>query len=168
MLSFSDAFTAAAGPGAIYLFTAPTDMRKSFDGLCGLIESFGGAKCVTDGGLFVFINRRRDRMKLMYFDQDGLAIWYKRLEQGRFELPAIAKKASKSSDSTNPAGRGDVMISARQLRLILDGIDLSSVRQRKRFTPKPPTTAPGCAPAPGNITDVTDDDRTAHRTTQAT
>jgi transposase len=126
----------------IYLFTAPTDMRKSFDGLCGLIATFLGDVPVT-AGLFVFINRRRDRMKLMYFDQDGLAIWYKRLEQGRFELPAKA------------AGRSEVLIDARQLRLILDGVALSSVRHHKRYTPRPRATEPG----------VTDDDRPTHRTT---
>lgn len=136
MLTFNDTTP-------IYLFTAPTDMRKSFDGLCGLIETFGQAVSVTDGGLFVFINRRRDRMKLMYFDHDGLAIWYKRLEQGRYELPA------------NPTGRSDVILSARQLRLILDGVDLRSVRQRKRYTPRPRATEQG----------VTDDGQRAHRTT---
>jgi transposase len=142
MLSFGDAV-----PGApIYLFTAPTDMRKSFNGLCGLIETFLQDVSVTEGGLFVFINRRRDRMKLMYFDHDGLAIWYKRLEQGRFELPA------------NTAGRSDVLISARQLRLILDGVALSSVRHHKRYTPRPRGTKRG----------VTDDDRTTHRTTATT
>jgi transposase len=135
MLSFRDATP-------IYLFTLPTDMRKSFDGLSGLIALHFDAS-VTDGALFVFINRRRDRMKVMYFDVDGLAIWYKRLERGRYELPM------------NPTGRCDVQIDARQLRLILDGIDLSSVRQRKRYTP----------PSRKHHQGVTDDDRTVHRTT---
>jgi transposase len=135
MLQFSDATP-------IYLFTLPTDMRKSFDGLSGLIALHFDA-AVTDGALFVFINRRRDRMKVMYFDIDGLAIWYKRLEQGRYELPS------------NPTGRCDVRIDARQLRLILDGVDLRSVRQRKRYRP----------PRRSNPQDVTDDDRTARRTT---
>lgn len=135
IVSFNDATP-------IYLFTPPTDMRKSFNGLSGLIAAHVDASAVTDGALFVFINRRRDRMKVMHFDGDGLAIWYKRLERGRYELPA------------NPAGRSDVIINARQLRLILDGVDLSSVRQRKRYTPRRPTHEQG----------VTDDDRTAHPT----
>ena len=105
----------------IYLFTAPTDMRKSFNGLSGLISLHFGAASVTNGSLFVFINRRRDRMKVMSFDGDGLVIWYKRLEEGRYQLP------------TNRTDRGDVQIDARQLRLILDGVDLSSVKHRKRY-----------------------------------
>ena len=136
MLGFSDATP-------IYLFTLPTDMRKSFDGLSGLIALHFDAASVTGGALFVFINRRRDRMKVMYFDSDGLAIWYKRLERGRYELPM------------NPTGRCDVQIDARQLRLILDGVDLGSVRQRKRYTP----------PSRKHHQGVTDDDRTVHRTT---
>ena len=78
MLHFTDATP-------IYLFTAPTDMRKSFDGLSGLISLHFESASVTDGSLFVFINRRRDRMKVMGFDGDGLAIGYKRLEEGRYE-----------------------------------------------------------------------------------
>jgi transposase len=136
MLSFSDATP-------IYLFTLPTDMRKSFDGLSGLISEHFDAAWLTDGSLFVFVNRRRDRMKVMGFDGDGLAIWYKRLEAGRYELPM------------NPTARGDVRIDARQLRLILDGVDLGSVRRRKRYTPPNPIHPPS----------VTDDDRATHRTT---
>jgi transposase len=127
----------------VYLCTQPTDMRKSFDGLCGLVESQfdGDHRGVTGGGLFVFINRRRDRMKVLYFDSDGLAIWYKRLERGRFELPARG------------AGRRSLEIDARQLRLILDGIDLGSVRRRRRYS------------LPRERDAVTDDDRAADRAT---
>ncbi len=147
MLSISDATP-------IYLFTLPTDMRKSFDGLCGLIETHlhaaeggrTGVAAVTDGGLFVFLNRRRDRMKLMYFDGDGLAIWYKRLESGRFQLPGVAH------------GGDHVIMDARQLRLILDGIDLTSVRRRQRYQP------PSRRPADQG---VTDDQRATHHTTAA-
>ena len=105
----------------IYLFTRPADMRKSFDGLSGLVAEHFDAEALTGGALFVFLNRRRDRMKVMYFDGDGLAIWYKRLERGRYELPASDGEASA------------VTIDARQLRLILDGIDLRSVRHRQRY-----------------------------------
>ena len=136
MLHFTDATP-------IYLFTGPTDMRKSFDGLSGLISLHFESASVTDGSLFVFINRRRDRMKVMGFDGDGLAIWYKRLEEGRYELPM------------NPTDRRDVRIDARQLRLILDGVDLRSVKHRKRYTP------PKAPPPPS----VTDDERAARRTT---
>lgn len=136
MLHFTDATP-------IYLFTSPTDMRKSFDGLSGLISLHFDSASVTDGSLFVFINRRRDRMKVMGFDGDGLAIWYKRLEEGRYELPV------------NPTDRSDVRIDARQLRWILDGVDLRSVKRRKRYTP------PKAPPPPS----VTDDQRPARRTT---
>jgi transposase len=147
MLAFSDATP-------IYLFTAPTDMRKSFDGLSGLIEQHLGASSVTDGSLFVFVNRRRDRMKVMGFDGDGLAIWYKRLEAGRYELPM------------NPMGGGDVRIDARQLRLILDGVDLGSVKRRKRYA-KPPARNALDSPS-AKFRGVTDDDRATHRTTRTT
>ena len=62
----------------IYLHVGAVDMRKSFDGLFGVVsQSFG--RDVRDGGLFLFMNRRRDRIKLLYWDTDGLVIWMKRL-----------------------------------------------------------------------------------------
>ena len=70
----------------IYLYHGPCDMRKSFDGLCGLIRSELGADPLC-GSLFVFCNRRRTMVKVLYWDLDGLAIWYKRLEKGSFRLP---------------------------------------------------------------------------------
>ena len=83
---------------------------------------------VTSGHLFLFVNRRRDRLKILYWDRDGLAIWYKRLETpGSFQLPAAA------SDAVS------IEMSSTQLTLILSGIDLRSARQRKRYqhpTPK--------------------------------
>ena len=133
----------------IYLFTPPADMRKSFDGLCGLVETHlhaeeggrTGVEAVAGGRLFVFLNRRRDRMKVMYFDGDGLAIWYKRLERGRFQLPGVAD------------GADHIIIDARQLRLILDGIDLASVRRRQRYQPPEYRPAPEHQPARQDVTD---------------
>jgi transposase len=145
MLHFTDATP-------IYLFTSPTDMRKSFDGLSGLIALHFEAASVTDGSLFVFINRRRDRMKVMGFDGDGLAIWYKRLEEGRYELPM------------NPTDRSDVRIDARQLRWILDGVDLRSVKRRKRYTP-PSRDALDLPSDHFRGRGVTDDQRATRRTT---
>jgi len=104
----------------IYLYTAPADMRKSFDGLTGLINQVGMGDLFH--GLFVFRNRRGDRIKILYFDRDGLAIWYKRLEQGRFQWPV----ASPTCNS--------VQIDDRKLRLILDGVDLQCVKHRKRYS----------------------------------
>ena len=77
----------------IYLCTAPTDMRKSFDGLSALVTSVIN-KDLLSGHLFLFLNRRRDRIKLMYWDRDGLAIWYKRLEAGTFETPGRCRSIS--------------------------------------------------------------------------
>jgi transposase len=103
----------------IFLCTRPTDMRKSFDGLTGLVQECFGQDPLT-GHLFLFVNRRRDRIKILYFDRDGLAIWYKRLEAGSFEMPSTAELDG-------------VELQPAQLAMILSGIDLRSARQRKRF-----------------------------------
>jgi transposase len=103
----------------IFLCTRPTDLRKSFDGLTGLVRECFGQDPLT-GHLFLFVNRRRDRLKILYFDRDGLAIWYKRLEAGTFEMPSTAE----------PDG---IELQAAQLAMILSGIDMRSARRRKRF-----------------------------------
>jgi transposase len=103
----------------IFLCTRPTDLRKSFDGLSGLVEECFRQDLLT-GHLFLFLNRRRDRIKILYFDRDGLAIWYKRLEAGSFQLP-----------QASPAD--GVELQPAQLAMLLSGIDLRTARQRKRF-----------------------------------
>ena len=105
----------------IYLYTAPCDMRRGFDGLKALAEHGVGINPLG-GDLFVFCSRRADRMKILYWDRDGYAIWMKRLERGTFELPRVGNSESLG-----------VKITASQLSLILEGIELSSVRRRKRF-----------------------------------
>jgi transposase len=104
----------------IYVHAGATDMRKSFDGLSGLVRSVFQADPL-DGSLFLFLNRRRDRVKLLYWDRDGYVIWAKRLEQGTFEMIPAA-------DGT-PA----VEIDATQLAMWLGGVSLSSVKRRKRY-----------------------------------
>ena len=74
----------------------------------------------TDGSLFLFINRRRDRLKMLYWDRDGLAIWYKRLESGTLE-------------SIGADGKATVEIDATQLAMLLGGVTLGSARRRKRY-----------------------------------
>jgi transposase len=106
-------------PVRVFLHTAATDLRKGFDALSGLVSAFG--QDPTCGHLFLFVNRRRDRLKILYWDRDGLAIWYKRLEAGSFQLPAVSRDAV------------SVEMTPTQLALILSGIDLRSARQRKRY-----------------------------------
>jgi transposase len=104
----------------IYLCTAPADMRKSFDGLCGLIRTWLKGDPLS-GEMFVFRNQSGDRVKLLTFEGDGLAIFYKRLESGTFRFPAATD------------GSGQVQIRAADLLMLLDGVDLSSVRRRPRY-----------------------------------
>ena len=73
----------------VYLAKQPADMRKSFDGLAAL-ASGSLALDPLSGHLFVFVNKRRDRIKILYWDRDGMAVWAKRLERGTFRLPAPA------------------------------------------------------------------------------
>lgn len=107
-------------PVRIFLCTEPADLRKSFDGLAQMVRVFLGADPLS-GHLFVFRNRRGDRIKLLYWDSDGLAIWYKRLEQGSFRFPPVREP-----------GHG-VEIRAADLTMILDGVDLDSVKRQRRY-----------------------------------
>ena len=104
----------------IYVALQPTDMRKGFAGLCGEVRQVMGLDPVTNC-LFLFRNRRRDRIKILLWDGDGFAIYYKRLERGTFELPS--------------AGDGDAKLEIRasELAMILDGIRLEGRTRRKRF-----------------------------------
>jgi transposase len=104
----------------IYLCTAPTDMRKSFDGLSTIVASAMN-KDVLSGHLFLFLNRRRDRIKLMWWDRDGLAIFYKQLQAGTFEIPkAGGDDACLEMDTT-------------QLAMLLTGVSMATAQRRKRF-----------------------------------
>jgi transposase len=108
-------------PVRVFFHTPPTDLRKGFDALCGLVATAFGQDPLS-GHLFLFVNRRRDRLKILYWDRDGLAIWYKRLESpGTFQLPAVPNDAM------------SIEMTATQLSLILSGIDLRSARQRRRY-----------------------------------
>jgi transposase len=107
-----------------------TDMRKSFCGLVGIIESELGQQ-VESGHLFLFFNRRRDRVKILLFTGDGLMIVYRLLERGTFETPRGWR--AKSLDDDSSSVRHGIEVRASDLALILDGIDLSSVKRRKRW-----------------------------------
>jgi len=105
-------------PVRIFLCTQHADMRRSFDGLAQMVREFLGADPLS-GHLFVFRSKRGDRVKLLYWDTDGLAIWYKRLEQGSFRFPAAGDGAG-------------VEIRSADLAMLLDGVDLGSVKRQKR------------------------------------
>jgi transposase len=107
-------------PVRIFLCTRHADMRKSFDGLAQMVREFLGADPLS-GHLFVFRSRRGDRLKLLYWDSDGLAIWYKRLEEGSFRFPPAP-----------PDGQG-LEVRAADLAMLLDGVDLDTVKRRKRY-----------------------------------
>jgi transposase len=126
-------------PGRIFWCTLPTDMRKSFDTLSGLVQKHLGQDPLS-GDLFVFRSKRGDRIKLLYWDSDGLAIWYKRLEEGTFALPSTVTAATASGatvvDGEAPratAGDHGVMLRPAELALLLDGIDLTHVKRQKRY-----------------------------------
>jgi transposase len=127
-------------PGRIFWCTLPTDMRKSFDTLSGLVQKHLGQDPLS-GDLFVFRSKRGDRIKLLWWDSDGLAIWYKRLEEGSFALPSTVTAAT-GSGATAGAGVGDhgVMLRPAELALLLDGIDLTHVKRQKRYQKPIPET----------------------------
>jgi len=102
----------------VLLYRQPTDMRKSFDGLAALARHALGEDPLG-GELFCFVNRRRTYMKVLYFAGDGFCLWAKRLERGRFQVRF-----------THPAKQP---IDLATWRLIVEGIDLASVRRRKRY-----------------------------------
>lgn len=117
-------------PTQIYLCLAPTDMRKSFDSLAALVrDELKGDP--FSGSLFVFRSKRRDRIKLLYWDQDGFMLWMKRLERGSYEFPLAQANLDSSSLS----------ISSTDLALILSGIDLNSAKRRPRYRRPDPNGA---------------------------
>jgi transposase len=115
-------------PAAVRIFvcTKSTDMRKSFDGLLGMVHEFLGQDPLS-GHLFLFFNRRRDRIKILFWEPQGLVIWYKRLEAGTFQRLDPASRAGKS------AGQAGLELTATEMALLLTGVDLASARHRKRY-----------------------------------
>ena len=110
---------AAQGNRRVWLYTEPTDMRKSFNGLSSLVKHQLSEDPLS-GHYFVFINRRGSQMKILYFDRSGYAIWSKRLEQGRFVTrPQRGKKQS---------------LSFAELQCLLEGIEIRQARHYKRYS----------------------------------
>ena len=106
--------------GRYYLLREPTDMRKSFDGLCGLINGGLGQNPMS-GDLYIFINKKRNRIKMLRWEVGGFVLFYKRLEKGTFELP-----------NTQNAGLSQG-IDYSQLVMIITGISLEYAKKRRRF-----------------------------------
>ena len=102
----------------VYLCTVPCDMRRGFDGLKMLAQYVVGIDPLG-GHLFAFCSRRADRLKILYWDRDGWALWSKRLEAGTYAYPFAA------------TGRKE--ITAGELSALLEGIDLSNAKRRKRY-----------------------------------
>jgi transposase len=124
-------------PGRVFLCTLPTDMRKSFDSLTGLVRQQLGQDPLS-GDLFVFRSKRGDRVKLLYWDQDGLAIWYKRLEEGTFVLPA-------ANEQRAPTGEHGLVLRPAELAMLLDGVDLASVKRQRRYQRPAPASLAAAA-----------------------
>lgn len=101
-----------------YLYTGNTDMRKGFDSLCGIISSQMELNALN-GAVFIFINRKRNQVKLLLWEGDGLSLYYKRLEQGTYERPA--------GDGTS------LSLTSQQLQFILQGVVLQKIQFRKRY-----------------------------------
>lgn len=117
------------GPGVqIFLATEPVDLRRGHDGLITLVQSRWDVDPYS-GTLFVFFGRRRDRVKVLFFSTGGFVIYYKRLEKGRFSMPAV------------PEGASHIALDAASLAMLLDGIDLRVVRRTPMWQPqKQPAT----------------------------
>ncbi|MCA9147199.1 MAG: IS66 family insertion sequence element accessory protein TnpB [Planctomycetaceae bacterium] len=107
----------------IFVFTGVTDMRKSFNGLSGQVVEHFDVELLS-GHLFLFFNRRRTCVKALHWDNDGLVIWYKRLEAGTFQLPTA---------KGNAVDEQRAEIDHTDLSLLLSGIDLTSAKRRKRY-----------------------------------
>ena len=108
----------------IYVYRPAADLRKSFDGLTGLVRSAFQAD-PRDGSWFLFFNKRRDRLKVLAWEPDGFAIWYKRLEAGSFEALRGVETRGADADSLE--------LDATELTLLLSGVSLATAQRRKRF-----------------------------------
>ena len=106
----------------VFMAVEPVDLRKGFDALSAAVQAVFDRN-VLDGHLFLFLNRRRDRIKLLWWDRDGLAIFYKRLERGTYEIPRHAP------------GDKQLRLDATQFSLLLNGIQLDSAKRRIRYSP---------------------------------
>jgi transposase len=110
----------------VFLCTKSTDMRKGFDGLFGMVQEFLGQDPLS-GHLFLFLNRRRDRIKILFWEPDGLVIVYKRLEAGTFQ------QLDPAANIDRKTGQAGLELSVTDLALLLSGIDVTTAQRRKRY-----------------------------------
>ncbi len=106
----------------VFVHLGPTDMRRSLDGLAAMTRQIIRQDPLS-GHLFVFFNRRRDRVKVLVWDRTGLALWYKRLEEGVFQVPAPCR-----------SGQQSLEMPYADLMLILEGIELAGAKRHKRYS----------------------------------
>jgi transposase len=120
----------------IYLCVEPADMRRGFDTLAAAVKEFLQHDPFS-GNLFLFVSRGKDRMKILFWERDGFCLWYKRLEEGAFKVPAVKSAAGQ-------AAAASVELKASELAMLLEGIDLKSIKRSKRFS-RPMATAKAAA-----------------------
>ena len=113
---------ALSSENTFHLYSHPTDMRKSFDGLSGLVHNKLGYNPIS-GEVFIFINKSRDKIKLLHWQGSGYLLYYKRLEKGTFELPRY------------DASVGSITLNYAQMVMIIDGLSIKNLQKRKRYIP---------------------------------
>lgn len=112
-------FTLSAS-NRFHLYSQPTDMRKSFDGLSGIIQNnLDSNPC--NGDVFIFINKTRDKIKLLHWQGISFTLYYKRLEKGTFELPDYDHQV------------GSITLNYTQIVMIIDGLTIKNIHKRKRY-----------------------------------
>ncbi len=113
---------ALSSENRFHLYSQPTDMRKSFDGLGGLVQNTLG-RDPAGGDVFIFINKRRDKIKLLHWQGASFVLYYKRLEKGTFELPRYDSSV------------GSIALDYAKLVMIIDGLSIENIQKRKRYQP---------------------------------
>jgi transposase len=108
------------------LFSQPTDMRKGFNGLSGIVSNILQDN-PRSGEVFIFVNKTRDKIKLLQWQDSGFVLYYKRLEQGTFELPQYEEL------------EGSIVLSYTKMAMMVDGFSIKNIASRKRFNPVNPT-----------------------------
>jgi transposase len=114
----------AVGPSTrVYLASQPVDLRRGHDGLCALVRGLFSLN-PFDGSIFVFLGKRCDRVKCLYWDRGGFAIYYKRLSRGRFRIPQIESNTDR------------IALDATELTMLLGGFEIGRIKREPAWQPK--------------------------------